>query len=161
MSPEPFHRIRHSPEQLNSSTQTVKELIFTRTWLSLLFLLIGFYYSSILFHIMCPVRSKEVIKPEYHLKEAKVCTPASCSQQEPVWHTDWLSREVWDTDSFSMSRILECLEGICGTGGHVQASASHLAHILQPDHLGCDTRFKSPLEASRAELVSAQASRHS
>lgn len=51
------------------------------------------------------------------------------------------------------------LEGTSGAGGHRQASASHLAQSFQPDHLGRDTQFKSPLEASRTEFVSAQASR--
>lgn len=93
------------------------------------------------------------------LMGAKVRIPPSCSQQEPVWHAPWLIREVWDSDSFSMSRIWECLEGTSGTGGHGQASASHLAHSPQLDHLGRDIQFKSPPEASRAGFVSAQASR--
>lgn len=46
-------------------------------------------------------------RPRSFSRVQRSVIPPSCSQQELVWHADWLIRQVWDSDSFSMSRIWE------------------------------------------------------
>lgn len=63
----PVVRVSHLSSSLNGWTA---RNLPSRNWegTGLLFLVIEFYYSRILFHIMCPIRSTEVIKPDLWMK---------------------------------------------------------------------------------------------
>lgn len=133
-------------QRLTFSLETEKELIFSHLdwtvivipshW-NLLFKYFISYNVSSNFH-----RSDKTWSVTWEfLTGAKVHIPPSCSQQELVRHSQWLIREVWDSDSFRRSHIRGNRHD-----GWSQASASHLVHSLQPDHLWRDTWFKSPRE---------------